>query len=525
MTSDQEYNGPGRTLAHAGRHIEGAPPAEASLDLKLVWSSLTDLGNSERLRARSGDEMVHTLEHGWRVYDGVRWNGKDGNGQAQICAHRAAVAIKREVAVANEAGAISREGQQALERHARQSQNSGRLKAMLDLSEAYQRRQIEEFDAAPHLLNTPAGTLELGATGSPCDIVSLRSHDRADLITRCTAANYDPDADATLFGAFITRILPNNEVRLFVQRYFGYAATGDSGEQIMALFYGRGANGKSVLLNIIRGVLGDYCVTLPFSSLTGEGNRGGGDATPDLARLPGARFVTASEPKAGTRLDEGMIKALTGGEPMMVRAMYHNPFEFVPTHKIVLSFNNKPKVHAQDEGTWRRMAMVPFEVTIPLDERDPMLADRILEAEAPGVLNWILDGVRMYRERGLDLPVAVCEATQAYRGESDPVGPFIDAALERADGCTVLASVLFLAYTIWAKRNGLEPITRNRFGLIMTEKGYQKEKAGVYSYVDVRLIDEYQEFVDQEAGMSARADPVPPGVEAGDPLEQEEPPI
>jgi putative DNA primase/helicase len=143
------------------------------------------------------------------------------------------------------------------------------------------------------------------------------------------------------------------------------------------VIHGLGANGKSTLLTVMREIFGTYCVTLPFESLTHDDRRRGGDATPDLVRLPGARLVLASEPEVNARLWESLIKWQTGGEPIMVRPLYQKPFEFLPSHKLVLSFNNKPRVQAQDEGTWRRLVMTPFGETIKEEERVEKLAQQL----------------------------------------------------------------------------------------------------------------------------------------------------
>lgn len=521
MTDEQSYNGPGRPLETAADHVHGVPPQGAPDDLALAFQPLTDLGNGYRLRKRSGADLINTLERGWGVWCGEHWDFSDGQGRAEMKAHDMAAQIATEAKsldAARKAGDVDvgLEGINALKVWARQSANNGKMKAALEVAAPYLRWKLVEFDARPDLLNLPGGTLELGVAGSPYDMVSLRPAERGDMITRRGGVAFDPEARAPQFEAFLERILPDYEVRQFLQRFFGYAITGDTGEQIMLLCFGRGANGKSVLLNILRAVFGDYALTLPFASLTDDHSRGGGDATPDLVRLPGARLVMASEPKVGARLSESTIKIMTGGEPMMVRPLYREPFEFVPVHKIVLSFNNKPKVIAQDEGTWRRLAMVPFEVTIPEDERDPFLADTIIAEEAGGVLNWVLAGVRMYRECGLAVPDQVREATSDYRGESDPIGPFIDAAVERVPGVQVSAARLYRGYETWCALNGVEAVKQTRFGRVMVERGFHKQKyAGLISYQDCDLTDEYHDRIDRASTRRPHDDAEP----------QEEPPI
>ncbi len=501
---DGEYHGPGQAPEHGGRHTTKELPDDPGLDLLLSYEALADLGNARRLIQRHGTDLIYTPEREWGAWDGARWNFQEGKKLIQLRSHETADAMRGEVKALTAHNGKVTEGVKALEAFARQSMNSGRLKAMRDVSAPYLQHALDEFDARPELLNVENGTLKMGYPGGDGDLVSVKPHARGDMLTRRAPVAFDPKAEAPQFRQFVERILPDPAVRKFVQTYIGYAATGDSGAQLLVCFYGRGANGKSVLLNIARGVLGDYCMTLPFASMTDDRPRGGGEPTPDLVRLPGARLVMASEPRVGTRLSESTIKALTGGEPIMVRPLFLPPFEFVPTHSIILSFNNKPKIFAQDEGTWRRIALVLFPVTIPKAERDELLAQTIIAEEAPGVLNWILDGVRMYRDAGgLIVPEEVRTATQAYRDDSDPIGPFITSACVERPGYTILASDLFKAYVIWAERNAVDPVSRRRFGLILTEKSWERSKGSLVSYRDWQLSDEYASIL---AGSESRND-------------------
>src|SRR5262249_5005445 len=159
--------------------------------------------------------------------------------------------------------------------------------------------------------------------------------------------------------------------------WFGYCLTGDVGEQVMVLFHGRGANGKSTLLSLMAHVMGDYALTLPIQSFLHDDRRGGGDATPDLARLPGARLVMAAEPERGSRLSEAVVKTVTGGDKVVARRLFEGQFEFEATFKLVLSANEKPRITGQDEGIWRRVTLVPFAAAIARERRDKRLIEKL----------------------------------------------------------------------------------------------------------------------------------------------------
>lgn len=523
MTDPRAETGAPAVAAAVSEASEAGPPPS---DRDLADLPRNDYGNGRRLIARHGDdlrvvaELHRDAQDGWLVWTGGAWSGEEGWPEAQKRAHETAEAIGQEAMALEDEGPPEPNGgetdaaykarvkawEKRVEAHHKWAVGSGnapKVGAMLKSAAPYLRVRRSRLDANPLLLACRNGTLDLSG-----DLAKLRTPARDDLISRVATAEFDPEADAPRFRDFLERVLPDREVRTFVQRFFGYALTGYTGEQRLVLFWGRGANGKSTLLNILRGVTGDYAITLPFASLAHDPFKRGGEATPDLVRLPGARLVTASEPEVGTTLSEGLIKEQTGGEPVTVRPLYGTPFEFLPTHKLVLSFNNKPKVKATDRGTWRRLAMVPFSVTIPEAERDDRFAERVLREEAAGILNWLIDGFYLWRERGLDVPDAVRGATEDYRGESDPLADFIAACTREpmaGEGRAVRASALYKAYERWCKENAVEPISQTRFGRTLVEREeIAKEKVGGHVYYHgLRLREETQ-------GMGAGAGEPPP---------------
>lgn len=532
---------------------EGAPSIDARpwepgppSDRDLADLDRNDDGNGERLRRRYGqdllavDELQRDLRDGWLVWSGKHWEPRGAYATARKWADLTARAIKAEAQALKDDRDPERfdfeqhgdtkaalkaydERIAAHRKWAVQSGNLARGSAMLAKAAPYLLIQQEELDRDPLLLNVATETLTL-PRGGHLGAESLaeihgRPHDRADRLSRLAPVSYDPDATCPTFRAFLESVLPEPETRAFVQRFFGYALTGLTGGQVLLLFYGHGANGKSTFLNLMRWAFGSYAVTLPFRSLLADERSKGGDATPDLVRLPGARLATASEPEVGAVLSESMIKSQTGGEPMIVRAMFRDFFEFTPTHKLVLSFNNKPKIRGQDEGTWRRLAMVPWEVTIPEHQRDAQLAEKIWETEGPGLLNWLLDGYREWAEKGLAIPEAVRQATQEYRTESDPIDEFLKACVthtEKPQTPGVSARDLFDAYSRFAKLNGQDPIKQQWFGRLLTEKGFHKRRGlgGRYEYSDVIL--DLQLIEDLEAADKAAGYGGDPGPDEGD---------
>lgn len=464
-------------LENAG---DGTPPPS---DLELAKLPKNDVGNGARFRRRCGDDFLVVTElhrdhkDGWFQFAGTHWEPSRAYAAAQREAHGVAAAIHDEAEALEAEGPAEGEAEKdfaarvdKLHRHAVTSGNSARIGAMLSCASPYLQVSRAELDADPDLLALPNGTLDLTIAPAPG---ALRPSRRADRITRVAGAPYVEGAECPRFRQFLARILPDPEVRGFVQRYLGYALTGHVGEQLVLLFYGHGANGKSTLLNILRGILGGYYTSLDFSSLTTDPGKRGSDATPDLVKLVGARLMSAAEPEVGTTLSESVVKQHTGGEPVPVRPLFGNFFEFHPTHKAILSFNHFPNVKSQDDGTWRRLAMVHFGARIPPEERDPRIVERILREEASGVLNWLLDGLALWREDGLQVPEAVRQATQNYREDKDPLAKFLADCTrppEAGESRKVAAKHLYTVYQGWARANNVDPVDRYRFGRLMRER-------------------------------------------------------
>ncbi len=279
--------------------------------------------------------------------------------------------------------------------------------------------EVDALDRDPMKINVLNGTLHVDkARHADVGYVVLRPHDPADYITRLAPVSYDPAAEAPLFDGFLDVIQPPVEVEVdgttelrrdaqrFLKSWFGYALTGATAEQKMVFFYGKGRNGKGVLVNIASWVAGTYADSIPIESFLDSGRaRAGGQATPDIAGLPGVRLLGTSEPKKGATLDEAFVKLFTGGDRIKARHLNKDYFAFTPQAKLTMQGNYRPKISGADEGIWGRIILVPFSVFIPPGSRDPGLYDK-LKAEGSGILNRPLDGLRWWLEDGLVLPDA-----------------------------------------------------------------------------------------------------------------------
>lgn len=341
---------------------------------------------------------------------------------------------------------------------------------------------------------------------------------RPQLVTQMMPVEYDPGAKAPQFEAFLRRVQPDAQMRGFLQRWLGLSMTGLK-IQKFAFFYGAGANGKSVLVDLIAKMLGDYSHAAKIESFTGRNRRGGGDATPDIFPLMNARMVRASEPEEGERLLEGLIKELTGGEPILVRQLHADFIEVHPFFKLTMSGNHKPDIRGTDDGIWRRVLLVPFDVQIPPSERDEKLGEKLWE-ERSGILNWLIEGLLAYLEGALQEPQQVLDATNEYRADSDPIGTFLaDACLVTGDPDDfLLAREIIQGFNLWLDLRG-EGMwgdrtvslkfknLANRYRDARTGKAYSPGKRDATGYRGVKFQDFFKRVFD-DAPRDAKGRPV-----------------
>jgi len=303
---------------------------------------------------------------------------------------------------------------------------------------------VDQWDADPWLLNTPAGIIDLRSG-------KIREHDPLAYLTKITEVAPDKKCPTPIWRAFLARIMSgNNDVIDYLQRVAGYSLTGSVQEHALFFFYGLGANGKTTFLNALTACAGDYHRTAPIETFTASNH----DRHPtDLAALRGARMVTAVETEEGRRWAESKIKTLTGGDPIAARFMRQDFFEYRPQFKLIIAGNHKPGLRSVDEAIRRRFNLVPFTVTIPPDERDEKLPDK-LRAELPGILAWMIEGCTEWRARRLAPPQIVTDATAAYLEEEDAIAAWIEEAGERDPSAWEKSGDLFGSWSGWANKAG-----------------------------------------------------------------------
>ncbi len=322
-------------------------------------------------------------------------------------------------------------------------------------------------------------------------LVNLQTGSRRDSRPEdyCTKATVVEAAEGepTLFLAFLQRIMGGNqELIAYLQRAFGYCCTGFTSEHAMFFFYGTGANGKSVLLSTIAGILGDYHKTAAIETFTVQA---GTNHPTDLAHLMGARLVTAVETEEGRRWAESKIKALTGGDEISARFMRQDFFTFKPQFKLIVAGNHKPSLRTVDEAMKRRLHMVPFAVTIPEAERDPDLAEK-LKAEWPQILSWMIAGCLEWQRIGLAPPGAVRDATAAYFEAEDAIATWVDERCEIKASYWTSAGKLFASWKAWAELAGEFVGSQKAFSQKLEDRGIEQKRTGsARGFLGIKAIE------------------------------------
>ncbi len=316
------------------------------------------------------------------------------------------------------------------------------------------------------------------------------------------------------------------ELVTFLQRAAGYSLTGSTREQCLFVLYGTGANGKSSLLDTLRLLLGDYAQQTESKTFTEKKQD---SISNDIARLKGARLVAASETESGGRLAESLVKQMTGGEPLTARFLHQEFFEFRPEFKVWLGTNHKPVIKGSDNAIWRRIRLIPFDVTIPPAERDKDLLFKLRE-ELPGILAWAVRGCADWLRNGLSEPESVMSATSAYRDEMDVLGPFFSECCHFTHIAKTSASELYRAYGGWVERFGEKPMSQRSFGMSLSERGLSRSKnsAGLVFWSGIGLGKEDYGGTEEESTKIHFAripgDPRPP-ISGETPPEGQNPPF
>ncbi|WP_243366459.1 DNA primase family protein [Fundidesulfovibrio soli] len=467
-----------------------------------VTHPLTDLGNADLFAEMFKDEVHYVPElDRWIVWTKGKWSASKGELMGRV---RRLLEERR--AESNYPGNLvtiygEDVGKKDAKKWLAKSQSKSRIDAMLELAKVDPKISVsqDELDNNPYLLGVQNGTLDL-VTGI------RRPSTPEDLITQYVRVKYDPEATCPGWEKFIDQVTcGQKDLANYIQENLGYALSGSVQEQQMIVFTGKGKNGKSTLVDVILEVMGDYGKTTPAHTLMKSESRA---IRNDIARLRGARFVSAVEINTGKHLDEALVKRLTGGDKMTARFIGREYFEFVPQAKFFLAVNTLPEVSGADDGIYRRIRIIPFDLSVSEDEVNKGLAEE-LKQEKAGILAWAVRGFKHWHANGkLTEPACVRDASRDFRSVMDTIGSFIEDECERDKSKRVPKGLLFSEYQKWASRACIEPVSMKKFGILIRQQGFKEQKSdGIRFWQGITCLELTSQPTSVSPSTSSQQDP------------------
>ncbi|MCA3636892.1 MAG: hypothetical protein INF18_14360 [Methylobacterium sp.] len=515
----------------SGLGEDGPPPNDYDPEIIAANAGLdqNDTDNGKRLLRLVGDRFLNVREIGLHAWEGRFWKLEGGDHEVERCAQDTARLMKIEAqwifpppgaqALIDRANALRekpddqlsadekkeieaglsaadalkkrREGRR---KFAISCGNRGRTVAMITQALPHRTISPAALDSDAMRFNVANGTLVFSrAERRERDLacpdpeqerwiteieanVSLEPHNPEHRISKMSGAGFDIDAKAPLWTAFMERFQPDAAQRRFLQVAAGRSLIGGASTQVLIFLYGDGANGKSVFMETLAQLCGDYAGRLKPESITGTMEQSGDKASPDFARLQGKRFVAIAELPRGAPMREGLVKTMTGSEPMPVRHLNKGFFDMVPEFIPFMSGNQMPEIGGLDKAIWRRLKFVKWPVTLADEEQRPLpkVVSEFM-AEGPGILNWLIEGALIFLREGLKDPPSVRDLTQSHREDSDPVGAFIASCVKAQPGDMVPAREMYGGFSKWCEANAIKPWGEKTFSLALKQKGLTRE--------------------------------------------------
>jgi putative DNA primase/helicase len=450
-----------------------APDLSSHLDADefMAAASLTDTGNAECFQNEFGNDYLYNKSNNqWLQWNDVIWSAdQTGSIDADILS---VIRGRQRVAASAETNQINDKA-----RNLNYLVRCENVRSRKDIKQAAQwlrkfATTIDQYDADKYLAATLNGTLNLRDG-------SFYKSKRSDYISKQLGANYEEDADCPRWKKFLDEVFDgDNELIRLIQKIVGYSLTGDISEQKMFIFYGFGKNGKTVFINTISALSGNYSASASFKTFDADKQS---EQTNDLAMLNGRRFVSMIESAADKKLNEPLVKLTTGGDRISCRFLHKEFFEYVPQFKLFLATNHKPVITQTDFGIWRRIVLIPFTQNFEGREEDGL--QETLNSELSGILNWALEGLKMWQaERLKSLPTSVTRATNKYKDESDTVKQWLDFNTEQISQGAVKSSVAYANYKYWTDENGYHALGQKNFKSSLEERGFRqlRQKDAMY---------------------------------------------
>lgn len=445
--------------------------------------NLTDTGSGEFFADQNRGKVIynHSMDK-WYIWNGAYWEPDRSNKIRQFA---------KETARKFGEMAFDIEDRDKSEEYVKFSyklENSYKSRNMLKFAKSEQgiASTSDEFDQKKYLVQFENGVYDL-------QNMEFREGNPKDMITKSVGYDYDPDAECSRFRQFTDEIFVGDvDLINYVKKYIGYTLSGEVSDQTFLILHGSGENGKSVLLETLKRVLGEYAKNTSFSTFA---TQYGNSIPNDIARLAGSRLVTCSELSGKKKnVNEERLKSITGGDELTARFMRKEFFDFRPQFKLYLAINNLPKIEDHSHGFWRRVRLIPFLATFKGEDRDPDLPNKLMK-EVPGIMNYAIEGYRLYKEEGLEPPAVVDGAVNKYRGDNDLMAKFFSKCCEYGDH-EVKASELYDHFVKWIEKNySCEPLSKTKFGRNLSNFGKieKVKRGGQMYYQGLKLRDDLVE--------------------------------
>lgn len=447
-----------------------------SVSDNMKMHTLDDTGNAQRMYDLCGDVVRYCYtDRRWLSYEGGKWQ-YDAKGGIFMWADRVLESMKKELKL----WAEYQDGEMLpdYQKHMKKTRSNNSKKAMVKELEHLVAVSPNELDSDRLLVNTQNGVFNLKD-------FTILEHKPEYLMTRMLGTSMPENSKTPeKWIIFLNQIFNNDkELIRYIQKALGYSLSGDTSEQCAFFLYGTGRNGKSTFLEVIRKIMGDYATNIQPESIMIKASTN--TANSDIARLKGARLVTSVEPNEGMRLNEGLLKQLTGDDMITARKLYGDEFEFRPEFKLWMATNHKPTIRGTDLGIWRRINIIPFTVTIPETAVDKNLSRKLMK-ELPDILAWVVEGYKLWRSEGLRKPKIIADAVEEYRNEMDVISAFL-ASDYVVQGGEVKANQLYAVYCQWADECNEYKMPSRKFGLEMTKRYNKVKKRDAFYYDGISL--------------------------------------
>ena len=448
----------------------------------------TDLGNAERVADAHGADVRYAVDRAlWLYWSETHW--KRGH-EDRIARYAASVArsISKEALLFPDVRPRDPDTHVLLKSDraihtafAMRSEGRSALESMIALSRYHERIGCygADFDADPWLFCTPTAVVNLREG-------SVAGHERTQMLSRCSKAGIDSMVDTPVFTAFLDQIfLGSADLIAFVQRALGMSLIGMQREHVIFFCFGDGGNGKGTLLNLMLRMLGDYGVKLPANMLIEQNNP---SHPTELTDLEGARIAIGGEVPKGAAWDENKIKDLSGADPIRAHKMRMDFYQFEASHTLWVQGNDKPRIRGTNKGIWRRMRMIPFCADIQTEDKD---LPAKLDAEAAGIMAWIIEGCRLYMQDGLGTCQEVADATAEYKRTEDFFGTFLDECCECSPEATCSKEEFRKALTAWLETSGFHKMTDRAIKADIERRGiveHRTNRLAAWQWKGVRVV-------------------------------------